>query len=304
MSEVLGKYMVDYAPRKIPHRLGPFDDAGIPLFDLGRIRIMPQPVYHPIVIIQYALAHFDLSLSGNLDSENVFMRCARWLEDNAVEERDQRFLVWPYTYPLRTPPVPAPWISGMAQGQALSVLARSFKKTGSKATAEAATKVSRSFLYTVAEGGVITRFADGTCFIEEIACEPALHILNGCLYGLYGLFEYLSLFPDPHLQAVMDATVAGIESRLPAFDTGYWSRYSLGVRWHLAPVYYHKVHIRQLQYFGGLINRPAFSSCADRWQKYEQCRFNKVYQRILEFLQINSNRAMTILQLNALKYRT
>ena len=131
---------------------------------------MPQPVYHPVVIIQYALAHFDLSLSGNLDSENVFMRCARWLEDNAVEERNQRFLVWPYTYPLRTPPVPAPWISGMAQGQALSVLARSFKKTGSKATAEAATKVSRSFLYTVAEGGVITRFADGTCFIEEIAC--------------------------------------------------------------------------------------------------------------------------------------
>ena len=39
MPEVLGKYMVDYAPRKIPHRLGPFDDAGIPLFDLGRIRI-------------------------------------------------------------------------------------------------------------------------------------------------------------------------------------------------------------------------------------------------------------------------
>jgi hypothetical protein len=302
MQEMLGKYWSDLEFRKIPYR-GPLDDAGIPLLYLRRHRRGDPPIYHPVAILQYALAHYNLALSGNAAAEAVFMRCARWVEENAVEEPRHRFLVWPYGFPLRTPPVRPPWISGMAQGEALSVLARAFLRTGSSRTADVARQAAQVFLYTISDGGVITRAADGRCFIEEIASPPALHILNGCLTGVFGLYEHLCLFPDAKLQAVLEAVIEGVAHWLPAFDTGYWSRYSLGVRWHLADAHYHKTHIHQLRYLGGLFSRPVFLSRADQWQEYERSRFNRARQRMTKALELHGNRGMTVLRLNGLKYR-
>jgi heparosan-N-sulfate-glucuronate 5-epimerase len=300
--EVLGKYY--YLPAgKIPHRLGPLDDVGIPLFDLRHLRLNGPTVYHPLVIMQYALSQHSLGIDGNSQAWEIFAQCAQWLEDNVVEEAQKRFVVWPFSFSLRTPPVPAPWISGMAQGKALSVFARSFQRTGSSRTADVAQRAARSFLYTVREGGVITRPSIGTCFIEEVAYSPAIHILNGCLCALVGLFEHLRVFPDSQFQSVFEACVEGVEDLLPAFDTGYWSRYSLGVRWHLATVHYHTIHVRQLRYLGNLLDCRAFSSYADRWEEYEGSRFNRLRHRFVESLQVNANRAMTIVPLNFLKYR-
>ena len=302
MSAVLGKYWSDLAPRKIPHR-GPLDDAGIPLSYLRCHRPGAPPIYHPGAILLYTLANYDLALSGEASAEERFMRCARWVEANAVEEPGQRFLIWLHDFPLRTPPVQPPWISGMAQGEALSVLARSFLRTRSSRTADIAQRAARAFLHTVSEGGVIVRASDDRCFIEEVAHPSAIHILNGCLTGVFGLYEYLRVFPDPPLQAVLEACLQGVENWLPAFDTGYWSRYSLGIRWNVADVRYHGVHIRQLSYLGNLLDRPALIRRASAWQGYERSRRSRSLQRLAWSLQLQSNRAMTILRLSRLKYR-
>ena len=65
----LAEYMVDYSTRKIPARFGSLDDKGIPLFEPQRSRRRGPPIYHPTVIIQYALAHHELALKRNLESE-------------------------------------------------------------------------------------------------------------------------------------------------------------------------------------------------------------------------------------------
>jgi heparosan-N-sulfate-glucuronate 5-epimerase len=305
-QKLLGKFADDdFTGRKrnAPHGL--LDKNGIPLCDVRRsFRLSRPPAYHPVMIVQYALAQYNLALDGNAEAEEIFMRCARWLEDNAVEEPQQRFLVWPYGYPLRTPSVPAGWISGMAQGEGLCVLARSFQKTGSSRTAEVAQKVANCFLYSVEEGGVIFRLSGNACFIEEIAYPPFLHILNGCQVALLGLFEYLSLFPDPKLQTVMESCVQGIEELLPQFDTGYWSLYSLGYRWNLAPRRYHHVHVRLFRELGKLLNNVGFLNCAERWGKYESSIANRFRHDTIAFLQVNARRVLTILQLHSLKYRT
>ena len=98
MPEVLGKYYFLPA-RKVPHRLGPLDDVGIPLFDLRHVRLNGPPVYHPLVIMQYALTQHGLWLDGNLQAEETFMRCARWLEDNAVPEGKSDSLSGPLVFP-------------------------------------------------------------------------------------------------------------------------------------------------------------------------------------------------------------
>jgi heparosan-N-sulfate-glucuronate 5-epimerase len=304
MKEILGKFADDdFTRRKVPHQ-EPLDEAGIPLRDPRKLRLSGPPVYHPVMIAQYALAQYNLALDGKSEAEEIFIRCAKWLEDNAVEEPQQRFLVWPYSFPLWTVSVPAGWISGMAQGEGLSVLARSFQKTGSSRTAEVAERVAKSFLYRVEEGGVIFRFPNETCFIEEIAYPPFLHILNGCQVALIGLFEHLSLFPNRKLQTVLEACVQGIEDLLPQFDTGYWSLYSLGLRWNLASRHYHRVHVRLLRDLGKIVNSATLSNRGDLWEEYQMSQLNRLRHYGTEILQINSRRVMTLLQLNSLKYRT
>jgi hypothetical protein len=302
-SEILGKYITDYTTSKIPHTLGPLDSKDVPLFDPRHFRLTAPPVYHPVVIMQHALAHSDLMLDGHSASEKTFMRCARWVEDNAIVEPENRFLVWRYTFPIRTPRVRPGWISGMAQGQGLSVLARSFLITRSSKTADIAQRAAQSFLYAVGDGGVVTKQADGTCFIEEIAAPRSLHILNGCLYGLFGLVEHLRLFPDSRLQLVLEACTEGINHLLPSFDTGYWSRYSLGIRWNLASIYYHTTHIRQLRHLGKLLDNRLFLHRADLWEGYTKSKTNRSRYRATEFVEVNANRAMTILRLDLLKYK-
>ena len=247
---VLSRYMLDYTKKRTPALL---DGQGIPLFDPTSVRLTGGPLYHPILIIQYGLASHDRALDGDREAEATFFKCARWIEEHASEEPLGRFVVWPYAFPLRTPSVRPPWISGMAQGQALSLLTRAYLKTQSSRTADVVHRAARSFCYSIREGGVVSEFSSGAFFIEEVAHAPAIHILNGCLFGLFGLYEYLRVFDDAELQPVLEKCLQGVDEVLPLFDMGWWSRYSLGVRWHIAPPYYHAVHIRQLKQLAVLL---------------------------------------------------
>ena len=304
-QRTLGKFADDdFTHRKRAPLHGLVDDHGIPLYDVRRLGLSGSPAYHPVMIAQYALAQYNLALDGNSEAEENFMRCAQWLEENAVEEPKARFLIWRYSFPMRRDSVGAGWISGMAQGEGLSVLARSFCKTGSGRTAEVAERVAQCFLYPVDDGGVIFRFANESCFVEELAYPPFIHILNGCQSALVGLLEHLSLFDDPKLKSVTDACVHGIEDLLPQFDTGYWSLYSLGYRWNLASRHYHRVHVRLFRELGAMLHNATFLACAERWARYETSILNRLRHDSTEFLQVNARRALTLLQLNSLKYRT
>ena len=301
----MSRYIEDYTETHIPSPYGPLDAEGIPLWDPRSFRLKGEPLYHPIVIIQYGLANHDRAMHGKGDreAEARFFECAQWTEEHAVDDPLGRFVTWPYSFPLRTPPVKPPWVSGMAQGQALSLLARLFVKTHSPRTADVARQAARSFCYSIPEGGVVSELRSGAFFIEEVAHEPAIQVLNGCLYGLFGLYEHLQVFDDPELQPVLEKCVAGVDELLPLFDMGWWSRYSLGVRWHMAPPYYHNVHIHQLRRLSMLLNRPRYSRYAERWEGYQQSAPSRLQGRMLGVLEVNVNRALTIVGLNGIKYR-
>jgi len=292
-------------PPKIPYRYGPMDDDGIPMFDPKRVGISGSLSYHPVAIIQYALANFTLALEGDKKAETIFLRCSNWLETHAELEPQRRFVTWYYHFSLRTPPLKPPWMSGMAQGQALSLLARSYQQNNSERTLDTMRQTSRAFLYTVDEGGMITRFKDSTCFIEEIAHRPSLQILNGCLFGLLGLLEYINIDPDHDLQLdeVAGACLDGVEKRLDDFDTGYWSRYSLGLRGNLTDRKYHTIHIHQLRYLGKKYNRLSYIQRAEQWQSY-LTSYEKIMKfHIYNFFMKNTWRALKLLGLGRFRYR-
>jgi heparosan-N-sulfate-glucuronate 5-epimerase len=301
---VSSRYFVDFTGTHSVDRFGPVDGVGIPLWDPKRFRLKGGPLYHPVVIAQIGLANFDRALDGDQEADDVFLRTARWIEDHGTEDPDGRFLTWPCAFPLRTPPVPAPWISGMGQGQVLSLLTRLYQRTRSPRTEEVARRAARSFCYPIEEGGVVSEMRSGALFIEEVVSEPAIQVLNGCLYGLYGLYEYAEVFEDQEVRDTLARCVQGVEEALPLFDMGWWSRYSLGLRWHVAPFYYHNVHIEQLRHLAVLLDRPQFEEWAQRWDAYRQSKTFRRRRTLVGAVEVNVNRALTIAKLNSIKYRT
>lgn len=267
-------YPLDFSAEKVPHRLGPLDADGIPMVDYaGSVGV----VYNPVTVAHYALAHHQLYLE-NREPEHYeeFIRCAHWLVDSQQMEPGGRFGVWYYQMDLPALGVTAPWISGMAQGEGLSLLARAYAFTRQDAFYQAATRALNSFRYSVEAGGVYSLDSQGAYFYEEVAVAPPSRTLNGCLFALIGLHDFTVVWPGEGGEMLIKRGLEGVEKLLPQFDNGYWSRYSLFYADNIAPVDYHLIHIQQLKILAQWYELPLFLEFAERWQAFAGNKKNRV----------------------------
>lgn len=247
---------------------GPFDHAGIPLLDY-RGDIGKQ--YNPIAIAQYGLARFNQwSTSGASEDYAAWIRVAEWLR-HEMRPNDRGVQVWmhdfnwPYRQLLR-----APWYSGLAQGNGVSMLVRAAQATSNSVYAEAAHLAFESLRRDVAEGGVLVTDDRGDLWIEEYLVEPPSHILNGFIWALWGLYDYAEWSGRPEASQLWDTCVRTLQRHLGEFDTGWWSLYEArdGNREMLASRYYHTLHITQLQVMHRLTGIDAFAEYSTRFQSY------------------------------------
>jgi len=262
----LGDYYMDF-PGKADYA-GPFDGAGIPLLDYHGV-IGRQ--YNPIAIAQYGLGNFNLFRnSGEAARRQRFLLIAAWLRDN-LRQNAHGVWVWnhEFDWDYRTRLI-APWYSGLAQGQGISVLVRAHQETGDAAYLDAAARAFESFRRTVDAGGVVHVDAEGNRWIEEYLVEPPTHILNGFLWASWGVYDYWLATRDHAAKEIFDAAVRTLAGNLRRFDAGFWSLYEIsGTRMPmLASHFYHALHIVQLRIMHRLSGEPVFSEYADRWQAY------------------------------------
>ncbi|KAH8863407.1 D-glucuronyl C5-epimerase [Schistosoma japonicum] len=203
------------------------------------------------------------------------------------------------------------WYSAMGQGQAISLLIRAYSYTGNRAYLEACHRALNLFNIQVNHGGVRSYFLNQSNLIwfEEYPFDPPIHILNGFIYSLFGLYDYTKLLmssPDPLIspyltkaQNLLDAGLTSLSKLLPLFDSGSGSFYDLR---HLSADYnyqsmklnkfksskkdhfqlssgpnrarwsYHAVHIKQLLTLVDLDPKHAIQwhTTATRWIAYLQ----------------------------------
>jgi len=258
---------------------GPFDSDDIPLLDyrgdIGR-------QYNPIAIAQYGLARFNAWAAGGTSADrSAWIAAANWLE-RAMRPNGHGVRVWmhdfdwPYRQRLR-----APWYSGLAQGNGLSLLVRAAITTGEPKYVDGAHLAFDPLRRDVAEGGVVVTDASLDIWIEEYIVDPPTHILNGFIWALWGVFDYARWSGRSDAIQIWKAGVATLAKRLVDFDTGWWSLYEArdGSREMLASRYYHTLHITQLRVMHRLTGIDAFSACADRFQTY----LNRPSHRALVF---------------------
>ena len=271
-------------PQVQPNVLGPYymsfrhkadyavcmDQDGIPLLNYhGSIGTQ----YNPIAIAQYGLGNYNLYKSLNSSERaDAFFRVANWLVAN-LQQNKEGLWVWNhhFDWEYRTP-LKAPWYSGLAQGQGISVLVRAFKESNESRYLEAASRALESFFHNIDAGGVIFHDESGQLWLEEYIVRPPTHILNGFIWASWGLYDCSLLSADKRSKETFDQCVATLRANLCKFDIGYWSLYELaGTRLHMiASPFYHSLHIAQLRIMEMLTGERIFAEFAERWERYER----------------------------------
>lgn len=269
----LGEYYMPF--REKADYGGPFDEAGIPLLEY-RGNIGRQ--YNPIAIAQYGLGNFNLWHERQQDRvrRNKFLRAANWLVAN-LEPNSRGLWVWHHNFDFeyRTT-LRAPWYSGLAQGQGISLLLRAHSETGESRYVDAAQRAFATMLVEVEQGGVACT-ADGFTWIEEYIVAPPTHILNGFIWASWGVYDYWIATGDPDARKLFEQAVATLAHYLPHYDTGFWSLYEQnGLRMPmLASPFYHRLHIAQLRVLHALTSNDIFDRYCRRWQEYQRNRLKR-----------------------------
>lgn len=223
-----------------------------------------EPDWWVIPIAQAALGFWDLRIEGE-DVDDSFLLLANWLLERA--EPGAGGVVWTVDRPLVKYGLPAGWCSGMAQGQAASVLLRAHALTGRDEYLETARAALPPLLLPVSEGG-LQNDLDGVTVIEEYPTERPAAILNGWIFGLFGVHELATVAEMPEARELFDRSAAGLVTLLPRYDNGWWSLYSLYDHGSpdLAKPFYQRLHPVMLDALALIHPAPELTEYADRWR--------------------------------------
>lgn len=270
---LLGQYYMTFHD-KAQYR-GPFDERGIPLLDYRGI-IGRQ--YNPIAIAQYGLANFNkFKKEGIPDFLDKAVRQADWLVENLIEN-DAGIPVWIHDFDWEyREMLKAPWYSGLAQGNGISLLARIAQETGDDKYRESVERAYVSMTLPLDVGGVIYIDKNKDCWIEEVIIEPPTHILNGFLWAVWGIWDLYLLTGKEEIKSDFGRFVTTLEKNLHRYDIGYWSLYELaGLKLKmLASPFYHSLHCVQLRITATLTGVDRFMEYAQRWERYADHMLNR-----------------------------
>ena len=254
---------------------GAHDKAGIPMLDYrGAIGLQ----YNPIAIAQWGLANYNRFCETSDPTRLQKTReSADWLVNN-LEQNAKGLRVWNHHFDWEyRSTLKAPWYSGLAQGQGISLLLRALEQTGHDKYRQAAEQAFVSLTTPISEGGVLFEDDEQNLWIEEYLVDPPSHILNGFMWALWGVYDFWLATQRESAAQTFERGVATLRHNLPRFDTGYWSLYEQsGTRLKmLASPFYHRLHIVQLRVMKQLTGDTTFSEVANRWEAYTHRRTNR-----------------------------
>jgi heparosan-N-sulfate-glucuronate 5-epimerase len=249
VSEISG-YFIDYRP-KIPSHIA-----------------NPNESLYPADVAQLALGWWERVVLGEPGASDDFMRLCDTLEHGAESSRES--VLWPYRVRVAKYSTPVPWYSGMAQGQIASVFVRAWGHTGDDRYADLALRAIRPLLQPGPEC-IVTMTSDGPVLEETGPCSPPSHILNGWIFALWGVRDVSVAFADVRAGRLVAETTACLARKLPQYDVGWWSKYSLYPHPlpDLAKPFYHRLHVTQLDVLHKLTGLAEFGQRAERWQSFD-----------------------------------
>ena len=282
----LGKYYIDLS-LSLGEDFSEYEISreGIPLTKFNR---KSNWQHNPVTICQYGLHHFNIYLrEQNERSKEIFLMQANWLVQN-TENGANDSKVWHYQIDIPFYRITAPWISGMAQGEALSVLLRAHQITNEQKYFDTALGTWKIFQVSVQDSGVISYFPDGRPIIEEYpSTAMTTGVLNGFISAIFGVYDFSQYLDDKQAEQFFLKLIVSLKHNLNRYDCGYWSYYDQKPPMRLTSKAYHRLHIAQLKALYEITGDNIFKNYADQWRRYlksSECNLKwmvrKIYQKL------------------------
>lgn len=201
--------------------------------------------YNATTICQYALGWYSKSFKTDQSSDDYkyFIRYCNWLVDNQHDDGSFRYDTM---LSYRDDTLEPGWVSGMAQGQVLSLMSRAYYVTGDDRYLKCGEKTLDFMLKpagssmrdgtrdTISDftslNGYFSKYSECQLY-EEVLTKPRSHILNGDLFALIGLHDWATTCPDRESAAEAKAAFEGgaksIAIMLPYYDFYGYSAYDI-----------------------------------------------------------------------------
>jgi len=272
-SRNLGKYYQDFTQAIVHYNeeyFGPFDNQGIPMqYFEGAAR------YSQIYIIQYGLILHDLILNQeNIKSNTAKLKaCVDWLLEN--KEETEQHILWRNYFDLPRWGLKKGWVSGMYQGQVISLLLRYGQLINEEEKfLLICQKIFNFFDVEYNDGGVRRLDKAANLWFEEYPSEQPSFVLNGFIYCFLGIYDLFRVSQDNNVKKTVNACLKTIEDSIHIYDCGYWSIYDQ-LKKELATKYYHKnIHIPLLEILYNLFGISKFQEHSLNWQKQLNSNIN------------------------------
>ena len=229
------------------------------------IHYAPEWIFSPVVDLQYFLAL-------NNDGINITECFNQWLDE--VTKRgflENGYLIHRYYHPFyRLMPG---WSSGMAQGLLLSCLLRVDTPSDG---------LMRAVINSLTSKPIASDTILGP-YIEEYPHENNSMVLNGFLFGLIGLLEYLQNTRDSETRYIVKIKSLNyletlIGSYLLYLSSPVNSMYDLQGR--PADCHYHRLHLRQLEAVNILAKETLGISITEIYRAFKEQRIEENTKKV------------------------
>lgn len=218
--------------------------------------------FFPIQIFQYGLGAYDMYL---LNSEETMRERFKICVDWAIHSQ-QGDGAWNCFF-FDSPEAP---YSSMAQGQGVSLLVRAYIEYKDRKYLDAAKKAVQFMLTPIEQGGT-TQYDDNTVYLKEFTHKPV--VLNGWIFSLFGLYDYLKVKKDSRIQDIFTRTIETLSDKLEAYDNEYWSKYDYEAM--IASPFYHRLHISLLEAMYAITGKTVFRNYSNKWEGYSARFLNR-----------------------------
>jgi heparosan-N-sulfate-glucuronate 5-epimerase len=192
------------------------------------------------------------------------MTAARWLADH---QRPDGGIPYLFDVDADNVPMVAPWISALAQGQAISELMRAYQLSGSSVYLRAAQHALDPFLHPAPAG--VTSWWGGHRWYEEYPAAQPEHVLDGFMFALVGLHDLAPRSPTGW--RLWRAGVRGLIAHVQSFDLPdqHTMLYAaVGGGRYLAPPYYRLIDAVLIRAIASWTHNRVLNDYARRWTAY------------------------------------